>query len=462
MTLQRNTKLLLSVSLILALALQPTFTMSVNASQENRDKQNEGLVGSLIDQKAVPKIPEHAKGKIPDHYIVVLKDDVKDSKAVAASMAKGSGLKVGLTYSHALKGFSAAIPEHALEKINKDPRVKFIEQDTVVHAFNPGLNFQLIAPSFHVPVGQTIPTGVDRIDADLTTAGTIDGYKVDSDIAIIDTGIDRNHPDLNVVRGVTCFGAGFPGGHDDNGHGTHVAGTAAALDNDIGVVGVAPGAKLWAVKVLNLFGSGSLSCVIAGVDFVTANSDEIEVANMSLGGKFTSQALDEAISNSVNAGVTYAVAAGNSGEDASNFSPANHPDVITVSAIADSDGMCGSLGASTSTGDEDDTFASFSNFGGPVDIAAPGVDIRSTFSSGTYVTLSGTSMATPHVSGAAALLLEQPQNNGLSPFEIKSILTQAGIQQTKACDINMSNGDGGFTGDVDGITEPMLYAANLH
>lgn len=431
--------------------------MSVNAFPDDQEK---GLIGKPIDPNTMPKIPEHAKGKIPDQYIIVLKDSVQDSKATAASMAKDAGLKVGLMYSYALKGFSAKIPEHALEKISKDPRVKLIEEDRVVHAFNPGSSMQLISPSFHVPAEQTTPTGIDRVDADLTI-GSINGYKVDADIAIIDTGIDRNHPDLNVVRGITCFGAGFFGGYDDHGHGTHVAGTAAALNNDIGVVGVAPGAKLWAVKVLNMFGSGSLSCVIAGVDYVTANAAEIEVANMSLGGKFSSPALDQAISNSVSAGVTYVVAAGNSGEDASNFSPANHPDVITVSAIADSDGKCGGLGASTSTGDEDDTFASFSNFGESVDIAVPGVDIRSTFPFGTYVTLSGTSMATPHVSGAAALILEQSQNSNLSPFDVRNILIQTGVSQIKQCNTSIENGDGGFAGDTDGLSEPMLYTANL-
>jgi subtilisin family serine protease len=237
-------------------------------------------------------------------------------------------------------------------------------------------------------------------------------------VAVIDTGIDLTHPDLkdNIVANKTCV-TGTASGNDDNGHGSHVAGTIAAANNTIGVLRVAPKAKLFAVKVLNAQGSGTWSSVICGVDWVTANaaSYNIKVANMSLGGGGSSDnncgnsnfdALHKAICKSRDAGVTYMVAAGNSGANASNSVPAAYDDaVITVSALADSDGQPGGTGAATSYG-ADDTFATFSNYGSVVDLGGPGVSIYSTYKNKGYATLSGTSMSSPHVAGSAALYLK--------------------------------------------------------
>jgi subtilisin family serine protease len=241
-----------------------------------------------------------------------------------------------------------------------------------------------------------------------------------------------------------------------------VAGTIGARINGSGVQGVAPNARLFAVKVLDRFGSGSLSAVISGIDWVTANAAAkgIKVANMSLGFQGTSASLNTALNNSVARGVTYVVAAGNSGADAQFFSPANHPAVITVSAIADSDGQCGGAGTATAYG-ADDTFASFSNWGMPVDIAAPGVNILSTYKDGGYATMSGTSMASPHTAGAAALVIAS--NPAAMPADVKAALLSAATPQTQGCGLDPVTGAtrGGFTGDPDGAPEPLLDTRNL-
>ncbi|MGH9910037.1 MAG: S8 family serine peptidase, partial [Nitrososphaerales archaeon] len=246
--------------------------------------------------------------------------------------------------------------------------------------------------------------------------------------------------------------------NDDNGHGTHVAGITAAYDNGVGVVGVAPGARLWAVKVLDYTGSGYLSWIISGIDYVTSHASEIEVANMSLGFKGSTTSGDQAINNSVTAGVTYVVAAGNSAQDASQFWPAKNPNVITVSAIADGDGRCGSLGFATSYG-ADDAFATFSNYGSAVDIAAPGVQIWSTYLNNGYNTLSGTSMASPHVAGAAALY--KADNPGASPAAVRTALINSGVPQNSSCDTSQNNGYGGFSGDPDNSHEPLAYVGTV-
>lgn len=382
-----------------------------------------------------------ANEKIPNQYIVVLKDNADDSPNEVANEARERGAEVLYVYQYALEGFAIRASEQALEKIKNNPNVDHVEQDQVVEIF-----------------AQTMPTGINRIDADLSSTKSGDGSgSVDVDIAIIDTGIDLDHPDLNVYK-QKSFVKGKRTADDDNGHGSHVAGTVAAKDGSSGVVGVSPGAKLWAVKVLDRNGSGSMSAVIAGVDYVTQNAASIEVANMSLGCKCTSISLNTAISNSVAAGVTYAVAAGNNAENASSFSPANHPDVITVSAIADSDGKCGGLGPSTSYG-ADDTFATFSNYGSTIELAAPGVKIYSTYKGGAYATMSGTSMAAPHVAGAAGLY--KASNPTASPLEVLDALTSSASISTTTCDATLNDGRGYFSGDKDSAAEPLLHVGTL-
>ncbi len=368
---------------------------------------------AVLSQRSLNVEAQGKSDVIPNNFVVVLKDDVGNPQAVANEMVRTHGLSVEHVYTTALKGFSATIPQARLDKVKEDSRVQFVSEDRVVEAF-----------------AQTTPTGISRVNAPVNpNKGTGIG------VAVIDTGIDLTHPDLkaNIVANKSCI-RGKKTGNDDNGHGSHVAGTVAAVSNDIGVVGVAPEAKLIAVKVLNAAGSGSWSTVICGVDWVTANAVtfNIKVANMSLGGSGSSDnncgntnndALHKAICKSTAAGITYAVAAGNSNADASTFVPAAYDDtLITVSALADSDGQPGGLGGATSYG-ADDTFASFSNYGSVVDLGAPGVSIYSTWKSGGYNTISGTSMASPHVAGSAALYIKS--NPGLTWSQVRDGLVAA-------------------------------------
>jgi len=372
-------------------------------------------------------------------YIVVLHDDVDNPGEIGREIARLAGGRVGFIYENAIKGFSIQIPEQALAGVEKNPHVKYVDTDYVRYAF-----------------AQTSPTGIQRIFADNNTEIDIDGtddYRVDVDVAVIDTGIDFQHPDLNanVYDSVNCTSSIFSptcvqGGDDDHYHGTHVAGTIGALDNGKGVVGVAPGARLWAVKVLNKRGSGWSSWIIAGIDYVAANADKIEVANMSLGGGGYSQAEYDAIQGAVNKGVAFAVAAGNEDDDAANYSPGGFDNVISVSALADFNGLAGGGADPTCREDQDDTLADFSNWGDAVDIAAPGVCILSTFplEKGEYGTISGTSMASPHVAGALALLASvNNPSNATAVYNLYEAVIRAG------------NYD--WTDDSgDGILEPLL------
>jgi subtilisin len=374
-------------------------------------------------------------------YIIVFKDTV-DIHAAVPVVAQAYGLQTGFVYQHALKGMSALVPVGRLTALEKDPRVAYVVEDML-----------------RTIDAQTSPTGIQRIFANTNAEIGIDAtddFRVDVDVAVIDTGVDFQHPDLNVVGGVTCaFGGPFntsctSGGDDDHYHGTHVAGTIGAIDNSIGVVGVAPGARIWAVKVLNSRGSGYSSWIIAGIDWVTANAGTIEVANMSLGGSGYSQAEYDAIQGAVDAGVAFAVAAGNSDDDANNYSPSAFDNVLVVSALADFDGAAGGLGSPTCRTDQDDTLADFSNWGPEVDIAAPGVCILSTYpiEQGEYGTISGTSMASPHAAGALALLASA--NNPGNASDVFNLYNQV----KNAGNLNWTDDSG------DGIKERLLDVSN--
>ena len=343
-------------------------------------------------------------------FIVVLRASV-DARSQTTRLERAHGFVSEFRYTAALDGFAARLSAAQVGALRADPQVAFVAIDAHVAAVGP------------VPLAplETVPTGIRRSGATDLTTGTTHLASTAS-VAIIDTGVDLTHPDLIALDGTNCVTPGAAG-QDDNGHGTHVAGTIAAKNQGAGVVGVAPDTTVYAVKVLNAGGSGTFSQVICGIDWVTANAPilGIRVVNMSLGGggsndgncgNTNNDPLHMAICRSTAAGIAYVVAAGNNGSDFSTSVPAAYPEVLTVTAMSDSDGAPGGVGGAPTCRitEQDDATASFSNFArrsGDAEhtIAGPGVCISSTWLGGGYQTISGTSMATPHVTGAVALCL---------------------------------------------------------
>ena len=364
-------------------------------------------------------IMQSTYGVIPGKYIVVLKErnfdnlrTIDDYRArteivrnISMNILAANNIDVENlehVYSVALQGFAAEMSDSHADLLRQDPGVKYVEQDQF---------YTLAPPGRGKPGGggdgdddtptQTTPWGIKRVNGGVAYSGNV--------AWIIDTGIDLDHPDLNVDvrRSVSFLGGRDAKDPDDaHGHGTHVAGTVAAINNSIGVIGVAAGATVISVRVLDRRGSGTVSGVIAGVDHVAGNGSSGDVANMSLGGGY-SLALNDAVINA-SAKVKFAIAAGNSSDDAINYSPASasysyssdelilikNPNIFTVSAM--------SFG---------DLWASFSNFGPWVNYCVPGVGVESTWKKGGYKTISGTSMAAPHIAGV--LLLGNISTDGL-------------------------------------------------
>lgn len=325
-------------------------------------------------------------------------DRVEVMRSFSKNVFRESGISddaIKLAYSGTISGVAAKLTSDEVKRLSKDERVSFIEPDRIIIMRPPWERDPEPDPEPDPEdpgdgtSTQVVPWGITRVGGFVTYTGTKKAW-------VIDTGIDYTHPDLNVNTTLSkTFVDRTKSATDDNGHGSHVAGTIAAKDNTIGVVGVAAGAELVAVKVLDRRGSGAYSGVIAGVDYVAATAASGDVANMSLGGPI-SDALDAAVLAAANKGIKFALAAGNESQNANNSSPArvNHANVYTISAM-----------------DASDVWAYFSNYANPpVDYCAPGVNINSTWKSGGYSTISGTSMASPHAAGV--LMLGNPTSDG--------------------------------------------------
>ncbi|HUF12801.1 MAG TPA: S8 family peptidase, partial [Longimicrobiales bacterium] len=331
---------------------------------------------TAVDQTA--PLSSQVEDALAGQWIVVFEDGVADAPGLARRLVAAHGGTLRFTYEHALQGFAASLSETAVLALRSNPNVAYVEADQRVWALG----------------SQTGATwGLDRIDQRGNTLDGVYNYNTTGagvDAYIIDTGIRVTHNDFG-SRATGGFDAVDGGTADDcNGHGTHVAGTVGGT-----TWGVAKSVSLIAVRVLDCRGSGTVSGVIAGVDWVTANHTPPSVANMSLGGG-ASTSLDDAVRNSIAAGVSYAVAAGNGNiigqeQDACNYSPARVAEAMTIGAT-----------------DKTDTKASWSNYGDCVDWFAPGVSITSAWidSDDDTNTISGTSMASPHTAGVAALYLE--------------------------------------------------------
>jgi subtilisin len=416
-----------------------------------------GLIAlSLISAASVSAAP------IPGQYIVVLKDGVTE-RATAADHAR-KGADVFQHYRHVLNGYAARLSGSQLAAVRADGRVQYVAPDEEVASA-----CDRVPGSPDVP--QQLPCSVDRIDGESSSTRSGDGTgSVNVNVAVLDTGIDLEHPDLNVVGGTNCStGDGFD---DQNGHGTHVAGTIAAEDNGFGVAGVSPGARLWAVRVLTKNGGGTTSRIICGIDFVTGTrtdadpGNDIAVANMSLGGKGADDGncgrtnkdpLHAAICRSVQAGVVYATAAGNASTDLASDIPSAYDEVLAVTALSDFDGQPGALASShafctfdDNVGEADEAPAIFSNFATLASdqahtVAPPGVCVNSTFrlEEFPYAYLNGTSMAAPHVAGTLALCVASRRCAGLAPQQIiQKIVADAAAYNTAK-----RNSGYGFQGD---------------
>ncbi|WP_339389636.1 S8 family peptidase, partial [Vibrio neptunius] len=376
-------------------------TLSV-VSTAGLAQQNEGGAIASEDQMLAPLMTASAKSAIKNQYIVVLKQPLtmsNDQQALqqftqqtVSGLASQHAFKIDKVYDRSLSGFVATLSDEQLKALRADQQVDFIEQDQIIS----------LDPVISANATQSNPVwGLDRIDQrDLPLSNSYtynyDGSGVTA--YVIDTGVTNTHAEFGGrARSGYDFVDNDSDATDCNGHGTHVAGTIGGAQ-----YGVAKNVNIVGVRVLSCSGSGTTSGVIGGVDWVAANASGPSVANMSLGGG-VSTALDQAVASAVQSGVSFMLAAGNSNADACNSSPAREASGVTV-------------GSTTSS----DSRSSFSNWGSCVDVFAPGSNIKSAWYDGGYRTISGTSMATPHVAGVAALYLQE--NNTLSPAQVSTLI----------------------------------------
>lgn len=418
---RRRRRLLVAISLLAAGAAQPA------------------VRGAMADTPPVAARPTAARSE----SIIVLRPGVSP-----ATVAKRHSLQVGEEYQAVFNGFGAA-GNTAAPGIVADPDVAAVVPNQIFRldagflasrkpdggggAPPPPVRSQVVSPSR------------TRIGLMASPTAQIDGAGpgIDADIAIVDSGIDPDHPDLNVAGGYNCTTPDRAAWQDEIGHGTAVAGIAAMEDNGIGLVGVAPGARLWSVRIFDRDAFATLEGILCAVEWVSEHAGVIDVANMSFSsvgrqdnacGHLDRDLFHTAVCRAVDHGVTVVAAAGNEAIDAGEIRPAAYPEVITVSALSDTDGAPGHLGGPSPCAptEADDTVATFSNHGPAVDVAAPGVCVDSSLpmflceeSAGCYGTLSGTSLSAPFVTGAVALL--DARHADWLPTEIRAFLL-AGVE----------------------------------
>ena len=423
-----------------------------------------GAVAALVTAggavaSAVPAAAASPKAS----YIVVLKQPPAGANAsadvatAAASAHARYGASVKHTYSHIFGGYAATMDASAVGALRADPTVAAVVPDGKVHAAGA-----CTGPVCQVPQIET--RTFRRIGGNLSSAHAGDGHgSVPVNVAVIDSGVQTDHPDLNVQGGVNCTGDG--GGIGDvEGHGTMVGGIIGAKDNSIGVVGVVPGAHLWSVRVLDSTLNGEDSAILCGLDWVAGTrmdknpNNDIAVANMSLEGPLTVpddnhcgtvqiDPIHQAVCKATHAGVSLVAAAGNDSADFGNSFPASYPEVLTMTGMVDSDGLPGGLGGPDPCLQQaDDTPAFFSNFAvsqkdSAHTLAAPGVCVSSDYFGSNVATDSGTSFASPFGAGVVALCIAHGPCGGLSPKEVlrKVVNETAGY--------NTRHPSWGFSGD---------------
>lgn len=338
-----------------------------------------------------------ADANVDNRCIVKMKDSIlsNDVKGIANAFAKRNNTSIKHVYKHSIKGFAINMPCHAAQTAFGDNAyIESMEADAIISINARGGKKP---PKDDGGTTDPEPSSTQEVSYGTTrVGGSLDGTSKTA--WVIDTGVDLNHPDLNVdtSRGFSAVRGGMD---DQNGHGTHVAGTIGAIDNTIGSLGVAQNATIVSVRVLDRRGSGTISGVIAGVDYVAENANAGDCVNMSLGGGISTTLDDSVISASQASNAYFTLAAGNESDDASNHSPArvNGENIWTISAI-----------------DSNDATAYFSNYGTPVDYAAPGVGIFSLWKNGGTNTISGTSMAAPHACAVLMMSNGTPNTSGLA------------------------------------------------